>query len=243
MSDSPPGHPEIERLVAPNPGPLTLDGTNTYVVAIAGEAFVIDPGPDDPAHVEAVRSLAGRRGRLAGVLLTHSHADHCAAVGPLGAALLEPPPDGGRAGPFEVVPTPGHATDHVCLLLGEVCFSGDLVLGSGSSYVPPDGGSLAAYMTSLQALVALAPTLICPGHGPYVTDPAAKLAEYIEHRLDRERRLADALAAGERSRARLLDRAWDDVPPELRGTAAQVMAAHLDKLAAEGELDGVELTD
>lgn len=242
MSDSPPGHPEIERIVAPNPGPMTLDGTNTYVVAVGGESFVIDPGPDDPGHVAAVRALAERRGRLAGVVLTHSHLDHSAALDSLGAPPVATPPGGGPAGPFEAVPTPGHATDHVCLLLGEVCFSGDLVLGSGSSYVPPDGGSLVAYMASLQVLLDRAPALICPGHGPYVTDPMAKLGEYVQHRLERERRLLAALAEGERSRQRLLDRAWDDVPPELRDVAAQVMAAHLEKLAAEGALDGVELT-
>lgn len=242
MSDSPPGHPEIERIVAPNPGPMTLEGTNTYVVAVGGESWVVDPGPDDPGHVAAVRALAERRGRLAGVLLTHSHLDHSAALPSLGIPRVATPPGGGPAGPFEAVPTPGHATDHVCLLLGEVCFSGDLVLGSGSSYVPPDGGSLVAYMASLRALLERAPALICPGHGPYVTDPVAKLGEYVQHRLDRERKLLAALAEGERSRQRLLDRAWDDVPPELRGAAAQVMTAHLEKLAAEGALDEVELT-
>jgi glyoxylase-like metal-dependent hydrolase (beta-lactamase superfamily II) len=241
MSDSPPGHPEIERIIAPNPGPMTLEGTNTYVVAAAGGAFVIDPGPADPAHAEAVRAAADRHGPLAGIVLTHSHLDHSAAVSMLDVPLVET--DTARAGPFEVLSTPGHAADHVCLLLGPVCFSGDLVLGRGSSYVPPDGGSLASYLDSLQALLERGPGLICPGHGPYVTDPAAKIAEYIEHRLDRERRLLAALAEGERSRGRLLDRAWDDVPPELRAAAAAVMAAHLDKLDAEGALSGIELLD
>jgi glyoxylase-like metal-dependent hydrolase (beta-lactamase superfamily II) len=139
-------------------------------------------------------------------------------------------------GPFEAMPTPGHATDHVCFLLGEVAFCGDLVLGYGSSFVPPDGGSLATYLDSLERLRAADLALLCPGHGPYITNPAARIDEYIEHRLMRERRLLEALAEGERSRARLLAIAWDDVPAEMRSVAALVMRAHLEKLEAEGRL-------
>jgi glyoxylase-like metal-dependent hydrolase (beta-lactamase superfamily II) len=255
--------------VAPNPGPLTLEGTNTYVVGPVADSdegvYVIDPGPADRAHVAAVKQAVAERGRLRGVLLTHSHADHSAAVPMLGGALLwgqvgrgdEASPDSGAGpgregwpaqpdakavGPFEVVATPGHAVDHVVLLLRSVCFSGDLVLGRGSSLVPPDGGSLAAYMESLRRVRALDVELLCPGHGPYVTDPKAKLDEYLEHRLDRERRLVEALEAGERSRERLLDVVWDDVPAELRPAAALVMGAHLEKLEFEGQLPG-DLTD
>jgi glyoxylase-like metal-dependent hydrolase (beta-lactamase superfamily II) len=146
-------------------------------------------------------------------------------------------------GPFGVVPTPGHADDHVVFTLGDVCFCGDLVLGEGSTFVPPDGGSLVAYLASLERLRDLDAALLCPGHGPWITDPRAKVEEYIEHKLDRERKLLAALAAGERSRARLLDAAWDDVPPELRGAAAIVMQAHLEKLGSEGRLDVGELTN
>jgi glyoxylase-like metal-dependent hydrolase (beta-lactamase superfamily II) len=266
LSDSPPGHPEIERLVAPNPGPMTLDGTNTYVVEAEEGAWVIDPGPGDPAHVAAVREAAERHGAAAGVLLTHSHADHSQAVPRLGLPLAwgavgggdeasaesgagaahgpwppEPPPD--PIGPFRVVPTPGHSVDHVCLLLGKVGFCGDLVLGAGSSFVPPDGGSLAAYMASLARLRELDLELLCPGHGPFVLDPGARIDEYRDHRLERERKLLAALGDGIRSRGRLLDRAWDDVPAELRPAAAQVMQAHLEKLEAEGRLAPEELTD
>ena len=145
-----------------------------------------------------------------------------------------------ESGPFEVVPTPGHAEDHVCFVLGRVCFTGDLILGEGSTFVPPDGGSLAAYLDSLHRVQELDLELLCPGHGPYVTDPAAKIREYIDHRLDRERKLVAALDAGERSRELLLDAAWDDVPQELRPAAALVMEAHLQKLDAEGRLpDGL----
>jgi glyoxylase-like metal-dependent hydrolase (beta-lactamase superfamily II) len=238
---------------------MTLEGTNAYLVG--SPAYVIDPGPADEAHLEVVRAAAEDRGGIAGVLLTHSHADHSAAVPILGVPLLfgevgaldESSGESGakpdtvdlasavgpeRIGPFEVLPTPGHATDHVCFLLGTVGFCGDLLLGRGSSFVPPDGGSLTAYLDSLERLRKSDLELLCPGHGPWIEDPAARIDEYLEHRLMRERRLLAELEKGERSRARLLDRVWDDVPEELRPAAAVVMQAHLEKLEAEGRLPG-----
>ncbi|MFN8161824.1 MAG: MBL fold metallo-hydrolase [Solirubrobacterales bacterium] len=215
---------------------MTLEGTNTYLLG-SGPCSVIDPGPDSDPHVSAILEAAARLGGIGAVLLTHSHADHSAAAGRLGAQVLAP--GGGEAlpGGLRALPTPGHAADHVCLLTGDgVCFSGDLVLGAGSTYVPPDGGSLAAYMRSLETLRGEPLELICPGHGPWVTDPAAKLAEYLEHRRMRERRLVEALAAGERSRAALLAAVWDDVPPALTPAAELTMRAHLEKLEAEGRL-------
>ena len=266
--DSPPGHPEIERIVAPNPGPMTLEGTNTYVVGAPGSqtgVYVIDPGPADGEHADAVRRAARRRGGIAGLLLTHSHIDHSGACALLDAPLLwgevgsadESSTASGagadeetslrarpeRVGAFDVVPTPGHAVDHVCLVRDGVGFCGDLVLGRGSSFVPPDGGSLAAYLDSLHLLQQLELELLCPGHGPFITDPYERVSEYLEHRLDRERKLVAALAEGERSRARLLDRAWDDVPAELLPAAAVVMQAHLEKLAAEGSVTMSDLTE
>jgi glyoxylase-like metal-dependent hydrolase (beta-lactamase superfamily II) len=226
--DSPDGHPEILRIVAPNPGPLTLLGTNTYLVG-EGPAYVIDPGPADERHVKAVLDAAEERGGIGGVLLTHSHSDHADAAPLLGAPVIE-------AGPFEVIPTPGHAVDHVCFVHNRVCFCGDLILGEGSSIVPPDGGSLAAYLESLRRVRDLDVELLCPGHGPYVADPKAKVEEYIEHRLERERKLVAALEAGERSRARLLELAWADVPEDMRAAATLAMDAHLQKLEAEGRL-------
>jgi glyoxylase-like metal-dependent hydrolase (beta-lactamase superfamily II) len=226
-----PGRPDIARIVAPNPGPMTLAGTNTYIVG-DGPAYVIDPGPADEGHLAAVRAVAERRGGIGGVYLTHSHADHVEGVEQLGAPVLTDDSDG----PIRIIPTPGHSADHVCLLLDRVCFTGDLILGEGSSYVPPDGGSLSAYLDSLRLLSELDLELLCPGHGPWVTDPAAKIAEYLDHRMERERKVVAALEAGERSRARLLDAAWDDVPAELRPAAAQVMQAHLEKLDSEDRL-------
>ncbi|HZA90410.1 MAG TPA: MBL fold metallo-hydrolase [Solirubrobacterales bacterium] len=214
---------------------MTLAGTNTYVVG-RDPAFVIDPGPDDREHIAAVAAEADRRGGLAGILLTHSHGDHAAGAEGLDAPVIWGEGGGSDPGPFAVVETPGHARDHVCFLLDGACFTGDLILGEGSSIVPPDGGSLVAYLDSLRIVQGLDLELLCPGHGPFVTDPQAKIAEYLEHRLERERKLVAALDAGERSRARLLDAAWDDVPAGLRDAAGLAMQAHLEKLEAEGRL-------
>ncbi len=233
-----PGHAEIVRVVAPNPGAMTLAGTNTYLYG-SDPCVVIDPGPDDAGHLEAVRAAAEERGGIGVVLLTHSHGDHAAGAERLGVDVVLPR-DGEEHVGLRVLATPGHAADHVCFLTDGVCFSGDLVLGEGSTFVPPDGGSLAAYLESLRLLQAEPIELICPGHGPWVTDPAAKLAEYVEHREMRERRLLAALERGERSKAALLAEAWSDVPAELRPAAALVMEAHLQKLEAERRLpDGV----
>ncbi len=232
-----PGHPGIVRILAPNPGPMTLEGTNTYLVG-SNPCWVIDPGPDDSDHVALVLEQAGLRGGIGGVLLTHTHGDH---VGALEALGIEPTPlaAGVRVGELAVVAPPGHADDHFVFMTADrVCFSGDLVLGSGSSFVPQDGGSLAAYMDSLARVRQLDPTLICPGHGPWVTDPVAKLDEYVEHREARERGLLEAIARGERSRSVLLAEVWADVPAELRPAAALVMEAHVEKLVAEGRIEG-----
>jgi glyoxylase-like metal-dependent hydrolase (beta-lactamase superfamily II) len=126
----------------------------------------------------------------------------------------------------------------VCLLWRGVCFTGDTVLGAGSVFISPGEGSLSAYLDSLRRLRSLDLEAICPGHGPVVWDPAAKLDEYLEHRLDRERKLVAALDAGARTRDELLDRAWDDVEWDdagwLRRAAALTLEAHLEKLREEG---------
>lgn len=253
-----PGHPEIVRLVAPNPGPMTHEGTNTYICG-SDPCVVIDPGPDDAGHIDAVCTAAAARAGIGAILLTHSHGDHADGAERLAAAASRSgaggeaiaagrqaaappvilPSDGEEHGGLRAIATPGHATEHVCLLTADgVCFSGDLVLGEGSTFVPPDGGSLAAYMDSLRRIQAEPLELICPGHGPWVTDPAAKLAEYVEHREMRERRLLEALERGQRSRKVLLAEVWDDVSDEVRPVAAVVMEAHLQKLEAEGRLPG-----
>lgn len=223
------------RIVAPNPGPMTLEGTNTYLYG-GDPCVVIDPGSADEGHLDAIRAAAAERGGIGLVLLTHSHGDHIAGADQLEAEVLLPSGGEERFG-LRALATPGHAEDHVCFLSDDgVCFSGDLVLGLGSTIVPPGGNSLAAFMDSLALLQAQPIDLIAPGHGPWITAPAAKLAEYVEHRQMRERRLLQALDTGERSRAELLATVWDDIPIELLPMAAMAMEAHLEKLEVEGRL-------
>ena len=219
---------------APNPSPLTLDGTNSYVT----DGWVVDPGPDDDLHLEAVRRAA--QGGIEGVVLTHGHADHAEGATRLGAPVSRP--EGGQVvGPFQALATPGHSPDSVSLVAGRACFTGDTVLGSGSVFIAPGEGSLSAYLESLRRLRELDLDVLCPGHGPYVWEPEAKLDEYISHRLERERRLVEALDSGLRTRDELLDAAWSDAPVALRDFAALSLASHLEKLAEEGRLpEGVD---
>ena len=192
---------------------------------------------------------AERRGGIGGIALTHHHADHAAAASALRERSGDPPiaaarpglgtvtlADGEAFGPLVAVATPGHAPDHLAFVADVVCFSGDAVLGEGSVFITPDTGALRGYLEGLQRLRALPLRLICPGHGPPVSDPAAKLDEYVAHRLDRERRLIEALERGTRSEADLLDEVWDDAPTVLRPAAAVTLRAHLDKLREEGRL-------
>ncbi|MBS1677970.1 MAG: MBL fold metallo-hydrolase [Actinobacteria bacterium] len=235
MPEPAPGHPEVLRIVAPNPGPMTLEGTNTYLYG-ADPCVVIDPGSADPGHLDRIRAAGAERGGIGTVLVTHSHADHLTGADQFEAPVVQPA--GGEAhGGLRVLATPGHAADHVTFVSPDgVCFCGDLVLGFGSTIVPPGGNSLAAFLDSLCLLAAHDLTLMCPGHGPWITDPEAKLAEYVEHRMMRERKLASLLNAGERSRAALLAVVWDDVPPELLPMAAMAMESHLEKLESERRL-------
>lgn len=245
--------PDFALIMAANPGPFTLTGTNTYVVG-RDPAWIIDPGPALDEHLDAVVAEAQARGGAAGIVLTHDHHDHADAVPALrerlavaivGAAryagATERLADGDAIGPFTVHATPGHAPDHLAYVAGDVAFTGDAVLGSGSVFVWPDPGALRGYLDALGRLRTLPLARIAPGHGPLVDDPHAKLDEYVAHRLDRERRLVAALDAGGRSVDELLDAAWSDAPAVLRPAAAITMAAHLDKLEEEGRLpDGVE---
>ena len=239
---------------ANNPGPFSLSGTNSWIVG-RDPAWLVDPGPELPAHVEALERELRARGGLGGIALTHDHYDHSQAVPAIRARFPEAPlaaargevdellTDGSQFGPLTAYATPGHASDHLSYLTagGAALLTGDTVLGEGSVFIMPEPGALAGYLDALQRLRALRATVILPGHGPVVRDPAAKLDQYREHRLDRERRLLEALADGRRSVADLLDAAWSDVPAQLRPAAAVTLAAHLDKLADEGRLpDGVE---
>ena len=227
---------DVQRLTSHNPGPMTLEGTNTYLVGHE-PTVVIDPGPDETEHIEAVRGAGEARGGIGTVLLTHSHGDHSDGVERLG---IEPahPADGETIAGLTAIATPGHAADHLCFVIDSACFTGDLILGEGSTIVGPGemGGSLSDYMSSLRRLQSLDLTVLYPGHGPEVRDPEAKIAAYLAHRQEREDRLVAALDRGERSREALLDEVWDDVPDQLRSAAAIAMQAHLEKLEDEGRL-------
>ena len=234
--------PGVELVRAPNPSPLTLEGTNTW---LAG-GWVVDPGPADPEHLDAVTAAAAG---AAGIVLTHSHLDHSEAAEELAARLggvgVVLPEREGQVGPFEALATPGHSRDSVCLLWRGALFTGDTVLGAGSVFISPGESSLAEYLASLRRLLELDLEAICPGHGPVVREPHAKLREYVEHRLEREGRVLDALTAGARTSDELLDKAWSDIDfepsPLLRVAASATLAAHLQKLRDEGRLpEGVE---
>jgi glyoxylase-like metal-dependent hydrolase (beta-lactamase superfamily II) len=242
----------ILRLRAPNPGALTLSGTNTWLVG-SRPTWVIDPGPLLDAHLERLFAAIDERGGLGGVALTHDHGDHAEAV----ETLLEQHPaplargrggsdvtlaEGVRFGPFEALATPGHAADHFALVGNDACFTGDAVLGEGSVFVSPYPGAMSGYLLALGRLQLRDDfSVLCPGHGPPVWEPHAKLEEYLNHRIDRENHLLLALADGRRTVAELLDAAWSDVPEQLRPVAAVTLAAHLDKLEEEQILPaGVE---
>ncbi len=240
------------RVMADNPGPFSLTGTNSYVVG-AEPCWVVDPGPALPAHLDALVEAVAARGGAAGIVLTHDHGDHAEAVPALTERLgvsvvaaarypgTDVLADGSEIGPFTAVATPGHAPDHLAYVADGVAYTGDAVLGTGSVFVWPDPGALSSYLAALRRLQELPLRQIAPGHGPLVDDPAAKLEEYIAHRLDREQRLLAALDAGKRTVDELLDDVWSDAPAVLRPAAAVTLAAHLDKLAEEDRLpDGVE---
>jgi glyoxylase-like metal-dependent hydrolase (beta-lactamase superfamily II) len=229
----------VTRIRANNPSPLTLDGTNTY---LAG-GWVVDPGPADPAHLEAIVAAVGGASGIEGIVLTHGHPDHADGAPELAARAgveVARPAGGEEVGPFSVIPTPGHAHDHVSLLFGRVLFAGDMVLGSGSVFVGGEEGSMSAYLDSLRRLLTLDLEAICPGHGPVVWEARAKLEEYLAHRLEREQRVLEAVSEGASTRDEVLDRAWSEIDldavPYLRLAAGLTLDAHVEKLSAEGRL-------
>jgi glyoxylase-like metal-dependent hydrolase (beta-lactamase superfamily II) len=243
-------------ITAANPGPFTLEGTNTWLVG-ADPCWIVDPGPLLDMHMDAVFAAAHARGGIGGIAVTHDHHDHVDGVlalrdraggVPVAAARYEHADvrlgDGDAFGPFTALATPGHAPDHLAYVAGDACFTGDAVLGRGSVFVAPDPGALRGYLAALERLQAHAPAVICPGHGPVVDDPAAKLAEYLAHRRAREDALVAALGDGLRTVDALLDRVWSDAPAELRLAATVTLAAHLDKLDEEDRLPaGVQRPD
>jgi len=237
------------RVLAPNPGPFTLDGTNTWVVG-RSPCVVIDPGPDDAGHLDEVARTAGR---VAAIVLTHRHPDHAPGAASFaritGAQVwaFDPAPDerrlddgaevrGGEA-TLRAVHTPGHTPDHVAMFdeASGILFTGDAVLGRGTSVIDPPEGDLVAYLGSLQGMLDLRPRVLCPGHGPVVWDADAKLRAYIDHRADRERQIVEALAAGPATPEELVPGIYTDVPASIHPVAARSVLAHLLALEHTGE--------
>jgi len=235
---------------------MTLEGTNTYVVAAPGadNAVVIDPGPPDPEHVDRVFGVTLGRG-VELVLLTHTHLDHAegaaAFAARAGAPLAALDPEWATAGApslaagqrlraggvvLEPLPTPGHAPDHCCFWLEaeRAMFTGDHILGRGTTVVEWPGGDMASYLASLEAVRSFEPVRLYPGHGPLVDDPATTIREYIDHRMEREAQVLAALEAGERTPAGMVRRIYADVDPALHRFAELSVRAHLVKLIREG---------
>ncbi len=239
----------VVRVLAPNPGPFTLEGTNTWIVG-ENPAVVIDPGPDEAGHLLAVLDAAGPIGVI---LVTHDHPDHApgaarlavAATAPVRAARTPNGDDRLRNGErievgrttIQAVATPGHTQDHVAFFLeGErALFTGDVVLGRGTSVIDPPEGDVAAYLRSLRTMLALDATTIYPGHGPAVFGAKAKLEEYLAHREERERQILEALGDGAHTPEEIVRAVYaKDTPPEMFPVAERSVLAHLLKLEREG---------
>lgn len=260
--------PGVVRVLAPNPGMMTGPGTNTYLVGDeGGDLLVVDPGPDDERHLDAVMAAAGD-GTIRWITVTHTHLDHCPAAAPLkhrtGATIVgfEPRPsfepevqigDGDEIGPsthrLVALHTPGHASDHLCFLLrsSRLLFSGDHVMNGSTVVVAPPDGDMRAYLQGILRLQSFDPplALIAPGHGPLVEDPAAKLAEYLAHRTAREEAIHAALAAHAEGADvdAIVAAVYVDVPSALHPIARYSVWAHLRKLAGDGRVTASDPND
>jgi glyoxylase-like metal-dependent hydrolase (beta-lactamase superfamily II) len=255
----------VRRITCPNPGVMTGPGTNTYLVG-HDELAVIDPGPDQAEHLDAIAAAGGDRIRW--IVVTHTHPDHSPGAEPLRRRLrpdvlvlgFEPregfDPDASigdghtiDADEFTLraVHTPGHAGNHLCYLLEEerLLFSGDHIMNGSTVVITPPDGNMATYFASLDLVRSLGVAAIAPGHGPLIDDPVAKIDEYLAHRRAREEKVAGALAAAGRpvTVAELLPFAYDDVDEARHKIAAFSLWAHLQKLVADGRAHAVDPTD
>jgi glyoxylase-like metal-dependent hydrolase (beta-lactamase superfamily II) len=241
---------------APNPGPMTLDGTNSWILRAAGEAYgvVIDPGPLDEDHLARI----AKRGPFRRILITHGHHDHVEGAGRLSTLLGDVPvlavnPAHGRhAGPLDpaarldgdglridVLDTPGHTADSVCFLVrcgnNRAVFSGDTILGRGTAVVAYPDGDLGAYLASLERLTAYDGLLLLPGHGPVLADCAAAARAYLDHRRERLDQVRAAVAAGADSPAAVVDAVYAGIDPAIRFAAEASTRAQLDYLRRESQ--------
>jgi glyoxylase-like metal-dependent hydrolase (beta-lactamase superfamily II) len=247
----------FQLVVAPNPGPMTLDGTNTWLVGdpSRGPVVVVDPGPLMESHLQSILGAAAYG--IAAVVLTHRHADHSEAAGELarragcGVRAADPAwqfgPEGLRHGDvltvegstLEVIATPGHTSDSVCLVLRDDdeptrVLTGDTVLGRGTTVITYPDGDLGDYLQSLDRLESLGAAEILPGHGPVVADPGARLAAYRKHRLDRLEQVRRARAAGARTAADVIALVYAEVDRAVWPAAEQSVRAQLEYLDRHG---------
>lgn len=236
---------EVTRVVAPNPGPYTGPGTNTWILDAGPVAVVIDPGPDDDSHLAALeRRLQGKT--VGVVLVTHAHPDHLPLAErfarPHGASVRRHPELGDgdvvRAGNLNVTAlhTPGHSADHLSFLLADdsAVFTGDLILGQGSSMVTYPEGDIAAYLRSLDRLAQLEPRILFPGHWDPVTDAMGKIDEYRRHRLEREAQILAEVRRGAGTAPDLTRRVYGALDDRLMAAAEMTLRAHLKKLVDDG---------
>lgn len=251
--------PLVRRIVAANPSHMTGPGTNTYLVGI-DEVAVIDPGPDIAKHVSAIVG-ASMKERVRWVLLTHTHPDHSPATAKLvkatGAEVLafnKRDPDlkvdrkigegdtiDGTEFRLEVLHTPGHAPNHLCFYLDEerILFTGDTILGGMYSVVSPKtGGDMAQYLATLERLKKMRLAKIAPGHGEVIEEPRARIDEYLQHRIAREKQILGIVKKRPAKIREIVATLYADTPDPLQDVAAKQVHAHLLKLRAEGKVTG-----
>ncbi|GAA3604906.1 MBL fold metallo-hydrolase [Marihabitans asiaticum] len=243
-------------LLQGNPGPMTLDGTNTWVVMAPGSssALVIDPGEDDEAHQQRVLDhVASRDARITQIVLTHGHGDHSEGAPRLARLTAAPVVSAGRGGDLghgdvldaggvelSVVATPGHTADSLSFALAadHALLTGDTVLGRGTTVVAHPDGELEAYLSSLETISRLtgdgAVSTILPGHGPTVPDAAAMVGFYRRHRRERLDQVRQAVADGARDADEVVASVYADVDRSVWPAARLSVLAQLTYLRRRG---------